>query len=84
MKKSLPMKDIIDGKVIRKSMCQDEKLDSVRVFFSRHETVNSRFKNFKLMDTPFRHDISLHSYCFHAVSNIVQLDVSNEHPLFSV
>lgn len=37
---------------------------------ARHETVNHRFKQFFALEHRFRHDISLHSACFHAVASL--------------
>lgn len=50
---------------------------------ARHETVNKRFKQFRVLLSRFRHDKALHSYCFHAVANVTQLVMDTE-PLFFV
>ena len=50
---------------------------------ARHETVNSRLKNFAVLRHIFRHDLELHSDCFYAALNITQLTLS-ELPLFSI
>jgi hypothetical protein len=65
---------------------QDEKLLYIRSRVRRrHETVNKRIKQFKCMDTVFRHDISFHGTCFCAcVVVLTQLSINNGHPLFSV
>lgn len=51
---------------------------------ARHETVNRRFKEFRVIGSVFRNDLSLHGKCFHAVTNIVQLMLENGYPLFSL
>lgn len=51
---------------------------------ARHETVNRRLKQFFVLGHRFRHDLSRHSACFHAVSNLTQLMIENGEPLFSV
>ena len=51
---------------------------------SRHETVNSRFKFFNILDHRFRHGREKHKMCFEAVCVIVQYDMENGHPLFEV
>lgn len=52
---------------------------------ARHETVNSRLKQFGVLSKSFRHNIDYHSLCFTAVAVIVQLMIANGgEPLFSV
>lgn len=51
---------------------------------SRQETFNSRIKNFDCMDEKFRHGIEKHKECFYACGVIVQLQLENGFPLFSV
>ena len=40
---------------------------------ARHETVNGRMKNFKVLSTRFRHGLEKHKICFTAILNIVQI-----------
>lgn len=40
---------------------------------SRHETINSRLKQFNVLKEPFRGLLDTHTNCFHAVVNIVQV-----------
>lgn len=64
---------------------QDEKQLYIRSRVRRrHETVNKRIKQFKCMDTVFRHDISFHGTCFRACAVLTQLSINNGHPLFSI
>ena len=51
---------------------------------ARHETVNSRFKTFKALSTPFRHPRSKHILCFRAAATIVQLEMRHDSPLFQI
>lgn len=51
---------------------------------ARHETVNSRIKQFAVLTNAFRHDLDLHYKCFHAVANITQLMIENDEPLYQV
>ena len=51
---------------------------------ARHETFNGRLRNFFVLSHRFRHSISRHSFCFHAVANITHLMVSNGDALFSI
>ena len=44
---------------------------------ARHETVNSRLKQYVVLFSAFHHPISLHRNCFHAVANITQLMIEN-------
>lgn len=51
---------------------------------SRHETVNKRVRQFKILQETFRHLLEKHPTVFHAVVNITQLIIENGEPLFSV
>ena len=53
-------------------------------YLARQETVNRRLKHFNVLSNTFRHDISLHSFCFHAIVNLTQLMLRNSDPLFEV
>lgn len=64
---------------------QDDKILYVRSCVRlRHETVNKRIKQFKCMQTVFRHDVEFHGDCFRACAVLTQLSINNGHPLFSV
>jgi hypothetical protein len=69
------------------SMChpQEEQILLQRtVVRRRHETMNNRLKQFKILDGCFRHDIKHHGMCFHAVVVLTQLSIENGHPLFEI
>ncbi|KAI2500860.1 hypothetical protein MHU86_13580 [Fragilaria crotonensis] len=51
---------------------------------ARHETFNSRIKNFACLDQRFRHGMEKHKICFEAVCVIVQYQLENGAPLFDV
>ena len=51
---------------------------------ARHETVNSRLKNFSVLSSRFRHSLDMHSRCFHACANFLTLVMKNEMPAFEV
>lgn len=51
---------------------------------ARHETCNRRFKQSKVLGERFRHDLSRHSSCFHAVVNLTQLSILYGHSFFEV
>lgn len=55
-----------------------------KFIMSRHETVNKRLKQFRVLSETYRHKLSAHKYCFHAVVNLTQLSIVYEEPLFSV
>jgi hypothetical protein len=44
---------------------------------SRHESFNSRVKNFCCLKTKFRHGVSMHKACFEAICVIQQLEMNN-------
>ena len=54
------------------------------VIRARHETINSRLKIFSVLSTRFRHDLDMHSRCFHACANLVSLVMKHEMPAFEV
>ena len=54
-----------------------------KLFCARHKTVNKRLKQFAVLTTRFRHSVSYHGLCFHAVARITQLSFNDE-PLFDV
>lgn len=58
--------------------------DIASTLLARHETVNRRLKSFSVLGSVFRHDLSLHCYCFHASANLVQLTLQSSNPLFQV
>jgi hypothetical protein len=51
---------------------------------SRHETINGRIKNFKIVSTRFRNERSKHWMCFHCITNMIQLEIENSRPTNSV
>lgn len=51
---------------------------------SRHETINKRIKQFKVLAETYRHDLVKHKLCFHAVVNLTQLTIKYEEPLFPI
>ena len=50
----------------------------------RHETINKRFKNWKILSTNFRHDLRRHGDVFRAVVVITQLAINNGEKPFQV
>lgn len=51
---------------------------------ARHESFNSRIKNFAVLSERFRHGEEKHKWCFEAVCVIVQYQMDNGSPLFDV
>jgi hypothetical protein len=54
------------------------------VIRSRHETINSRLKQWSILAVMFRHSLEKHSKAFRAVANIVQLGLQTDRPAFQV
>ena len=54
------------------------------VIRARHETINSRLKNFSVLSTRFRHSLDMHSRCFHACAHLIHLVMKHEMPAFEV
>ena len=69
-------------------LVRDAFSDGQKVYYARyrarHETVNRRLKHLFRVGHRFRHDVSLHSVCFHAVCNITQLMLEHGDPLFEI
>jgi len=51
---------------------------------ARHETFNSRLKNFLCLEDRFRHGIEKHRIVFEAICVICQYQLENGSPLFDV
>lgn len=51
---------------------------------ARHETVNKRLRQYKILKNTFRNTLKKHPTVFHAVVNLTQLTIQYEEPLFSV
>lgn len=47
---------------------------------ARHETVSRRLEQFFTVGHRFRHEVSHHSACFHAVAILKQLMMENKEP----
>ena len=93
----LRVKQCLDpgGKVIADSGYQDERCQPPTGMSSTteklhstvragQETVNKRLKQFFILSHRFRHNIALHSSCFHAVCNLTQLMIKRNEPLFDL
>jgi hypothetical protein len=61
---------------------QEQKMK--RLARARHETVNNRIKQFRVLRTTFRHKLEKHWECFHAIVNMTQVEIQYQAPLFSV
>jgi DDE superfamily endonuclease len=51
---------------------------------ARHENINARIKNFKILKTPFRNALEKHYLCFHSIINMIQLEIETGHPVQQV
>jgi hypothetical protein len=51
---------------------------------ARHETINARIKNFRILSTKFRNDLSNHYMAFHAITNVLQIEIEEGGTLYSV
>lgn len=56
----------------------------IKKILARHETVNGRLKQFKILQIRFRNKLHLHPKCFHAVVNLVQISINHGNPLFQI
>lgn len=51
---------------------------------ARHETLNGRLKNFRILNTTFRHPLHKHPKIFHACINIIQISITNGECVFEL
>ena len=51
---------------------------------ARHETMNARLKEWAVLRTTFRHQVSKHRAVFRAIIVLSQIKIENGHPLFKV
>lgn len=51
---------------------------------NRHETVNRRFKQFRILKEVFRHDPRLHWCVFTAIAVLTQISIENGDELFDI
>jgi hypothetical protein len=51
---------------------------------ARHETVNSRIKKFNILSTTFRNRLEKHHMVFHAICNIIQLEIQEGATLYQI
>jgi hypothetical protein len=61
---------------------QDQKMKQVAR--ARHETCNARIKQYQVLRQTYRHPLSSHMYCFHAVVNVIQLEIMMGKELFEL
>ena len=55
----------------------------VRTGLARHENINKRLKQYKVLNTVFRHDEEFHNKCFMACAVLTQLSMYQE-PIFNI
>jgi len=55
-----------------------------KVLRSCHETVNGRFKRWRILSGTYRHDLQFHKNVFGAIANITQVETELEFPAFAV
>ena len=51
---------------------------------ARHESINGRFKRFRVISGPFRHGLEKQGECFRAVATLVQLMLRHDDSVFQV
>jgi hypothetical protein len=64
---------------------ETQKVKKLRgTIHSRHETINERLKQFKVLSERFHHDIEKHSQCFRACAVLTQLSFEYDKGVFSL
>jgi len=69
---------------VKNDLDADEVKDFKRRARARHESINGRIKNFKILAERFRHGIEKHQIALEAICVLVQYEFENGHPLFDV
>lgn len=49
---------------------------------ARHETLNGRLKDYRILSDTFRYDVDNHVFVFEAVLVLVQYAMDHDHPIF--
>lgn len=62
---------------------EEERREMTSRCTNRQETINKRFKQWEILNVPFRSDISMHRDVFVAIACITQIAIKNGEPLFS-
>lgn len=82
--KTLADKGYMDREYFVNSRYYPESARTQKQIMARHESVNSRLKQFGVLRNAYRHSVESHPTCFMAVANIVQVSLEFETPLYSV
>ena len=73
------------GPSVVQSMVPENELRAFKLIRARHETVNGRFKEWKILSNTCRHHESCHSSVFHAIATITQIEIADgSRPVFSI
>ena len=59
------------------SMVPENELRAFKLIRARHETVNGRFKEWKILSKTCRHHQSCHMSVFHAIATITQIEIAD-------
>lgn len=73
-----------DPRCLRFQHVEGEDAQTHARISARHETVNRRFKHFSVLGGKFRHALSRHGLCFHAVAKPTSLLLDSSDPLFEI
>ena len=73
------------GPSVVQSMVPENELRAFKLIRARHETVNGRFKEWKILSNCYRHHESCHASVFHAMATITQIEIADgSRPVFSI
>ena len=66
-------------------MVPPNEIRNFKLMRARHETVNGRFKEWKILGHCHRHHESCHSSVFHAIATVTQIEIADgSRPVFSI
>ena len=73
------------GPSVVQSMVPENEIRAFKLIRARHETVNGRFKEWKILGNTCRHHESCHASVFHAMATITQIEIADgSRPVFSI
>jgi len=61
---------------------EEDRKKMTRRVNARQETINKRFKQWEILNVPFRHDLLDHINVFVAIACITQIAMLSEEPMF--
>ena len=72
------------GPAITRNALPPDRRQMYVELMARHETVNRRFKEFRILGSKFRHEEDKHGEVFRCIAVLVQIDIVSGHNTFNI